>query len=270
MKLYEKDGVKYFKFDNIEKLGFVNHCFSTRIGGVSEGCFESLNLGYSRGDRKEAVTENFRRICTANGMDYKKLVFGSQVHGNNIKRAGIDDCGCGVVFQSGISGFDGFVTNEPSVVLVTFHADCVPIFFADPVNKAIGLSHSGWKGTVLDMAGMSVRKMQEEFGSKPEDLICAIGPSIGKCCFEVDLPVADEFKNTLTFSSEYIERKENGKYMVDLWGINKRLLTKAGVKEENIEVTNECTKCSGGLFYSHRKMGDKRGSLAALMSIREF
>lgn len=271
MKLCEKNGVKYFTFDNIEKTGFVNHCFSTRAGGVSNGCYDSLNLGYTRGDVRENVTENFRRICEANGMDYKKMVFGSQVHDTKVKIAKEEDCGCGVLFPSEIEGYDGFATNKKGVVIVTFHADCVPIFFVDPVKKAVALSHAGWKGTVLNMAGSTVKKMAEEFGSKAVDIVCAIGPSIGQCCFEVDKPVADEFKKELGFAAEFIEeRKDIGKYMIDLWGINKRLLMEAGVPEENIEVTDFCTKCHSELFYSHRNMGGNRGSLAAFISIKEF
>ncbi|MCI8341733.1 MAG: peptidoglycan editing factor PgeF [Firmicutes bacterium] len=270
MKLIEKNGVKFFRFDNLENSGFVRHCFSTRVGGVSLGALESLNLGYSRGDKRENVTENFKRICEANEMDFEKMVFGKQVHGTAVKRVRADEKGCGALFESKIEGYDGFVTNEPSVVLVTFHADCVPLFFADSENRAVGLSHSGWKGTAMNMAAATVEKMKAEFGTDPQKLICAIGPSIGKCCFEVDFPVADEFLTKFGFASEFVEKRKDGKYMIDLWGINKRLLIEAGVREENIEVTHECTKCNGKLFYSHREMGEKRGSMAAFMSVREF
>lgn len=270
MKLYETNGVKYFKFDNLENLGFVNHCFSTRVGGVSQGEFESLNLSYSRGDKRENVDENFKRICEANNMDYKKLVFGKQIHDNKVMEVSQKDAGCGVLFRSEIEGFDGFMTNKPETVLVTFHADCVSLFFVDTKNKAIALSHSGWKGTVRKIAKETVRRMIEVYGTNPEDIVAAIGPSIGKCCFQVSLPVAEEFRDSMDFADKYIaaDLSEKGKYKIDLWEINKELMIESGIKEENIEITDRCTMCDENLFYSHRKMGDKRGSLAGFISLK--
>ncbi|MGE4214503.1 MAG: peptidoglycan editing factor PgeF [Anaerotignaceae bacterium] len=270
MKLCEKNGVKFFTFENIEKMGIVNHCFSTRIGGVSEGKLSSLNLGYNRGDNRESVTENFKRICEANHMDYKKMVFGKQIHDTKIKTVTKNNCGCGIVFESQIDGFDGYITNEPEVVLVTFHADCVPLFFVDKAKKVIGLSHSGWKGTVRKMVKATVQEMQRVFGCNPTDIVAAIGPSIGGCCFQVDKPVVDEFINKIPFASEYIRNDESleGKYKIDLWGINRDLMIEAGILPENIEITDYCTMCHDDLFYSHRKMGEERGSLAAFLSLK--
>lgn len=270
MKLCEKNGVKFFTFENIEKTGIVNHCFSTRIGGVSEGNLSSLNLGYNRGDKREKVTENFKRICQANDMDYKKMVFGKQIHDTKIKKITKEDCGCGVVFESQITDFDGYITNEPDVVLVTFHADCVPLFFVDTIKKVIGLSHSGWKGTVRKMSVATVLEMQKVFGCNSKDIVAAIGPSIGGCCFQVDKPVVDEFLAEMSFASKYIRNDENseGKFKIDLWGINRELMIQSGILPENIEVTNYCTMCHDDLFYSHRKMGEDRGSLAAFLSLK--
>lgn len=270
MRLCENNGVKFFTFDNLKNTGIVNHCFSTRIGGVSQGRLESLNLGYSRGDVKERVTENFKRICQANGMDYKKMVFGKQIHDTKIKTVTKEDCGCGAVFESKISGFDGYITNEPEVVLVTFHADCVPLFFVDPIRKVIGLSHSGWRGTVKKIAMETVKEMQKAFNCNPQHMIAAIGPSIGGCCFQVDQPVVNEFLNEMPFVGQYIHCDENekGKFKIDLWGINRELMMKAGIPSENIQVTDYCTMCHDDLFYSHRKMGEERGSLAAFLSLK--
>jgi uncharacterized protein, YfiH family len=270
MKLCEKNGVKFFTFENIEKTGIVNHCFSTRVGGVSEGKFKSLNLAYNRGDNRERVTENFKRICQDNDMDYTKMVFGKQIHDTKIKNVTTGDCGCGVAFESNIDGFDGYITNQPDVVLVTFHADCVPLFFVDTVKKVIGLSHSGWKGTVRKMVKATVKEMQTVFGCNPKDIVAAIGPSIGECCFQVDKPVVDEFLTEMEFASKYIRNDQNaeGKFKIDLWGINRELMIEAGILAKNIEVTEYCTMCHEDLFYSHRKMGEERGSLAAFLSLK--
>ena len=216
------------------------------------------------------MTENFKRICQANGMNYEKMVFGKQIHETRIKTVTKADCGCGVVFESQISEFDGYITNEPEVVLVTFHADCVPLFFVDPVKKVIGLSHSGWKGTVKKMAKVTIEQMQKVFGCNPKDMVAAIGPSIGGCCFQVDAPVVDEFMKEMSFAHKYIHKDESmeEKFKIDLWGINKELMVEAGISAENIEITDYCTMCHNELFYSHRRMGEDRGSLAAFLSLK--
>ena len=266
-----KKQTEYFIFDNLEKTQAVNHCFSTRLGGVSENGFKSLNLSFGRGDDKEKVYENFRRIASDIGTDIKNMVCVKQVHGTKIKHVSKADCGKGFNLEEDFIGYDALITNEEGVCLVTFHADCVPIFFADPDKKVIALAHSGWRGTVNDIAGKTVSEMEKAYGCRAEDIICAVGPSIGRCCFEVDRPVVDEFVEKLPWSLWDITGKEDeneDKYYIDLWQINKRLLTEAGILEKNIEITDLCTKCSEGLFYSHRLMGERRGSMAAFLELK--
>ena len=270
MKVTEKNGVFLAEFDHFARTNLVSHCFTTRLGGVSEEEFQSLNVGYTRGDKEEAVTENLRRVLRACRMDYENMVMLRQVHGTQIHVLGEEALGgfSLTAFPNRMEG-DGLLTDVPGVVLVTFHADCVPLYFLDPKRKAIGLAHAGWRGTVQNMAQEMVMKMKERYGSRPEDILAGIGPSIGKCCFQVDWPVVEQFYQAMPFSKQDIAPdKVEGKYKIDLWEINRKLLLQAGVLEDHIEVTDLCTKCRGDLFYSHRTMGERRGTMAAFLSLR--
>ncbi len=175
----------YLSYPLLEQTGMVKHCFTTRLGGVSEGIFESLNLSFSRGDQRAAVEENFQRVAQALGTEYGNFVFTDQTHTVNVRRVGIEDAGKGLTRARGYSDVDGLITNEPGLVLSTFYADCVPLYFIDTKKRAIGLSHSGWRGTVRRMGRVTLETMRREFGTLPEDVICAIGPSICQDCYEV-------------------------------------------------------------------------------------
>jgi YfiH family protein len=260
------NGVEFYTFETFEKHNLI-HGFSSKKGGVSQGCFSELNLGFNRGDADENVRENFRLLAKAAGFTYEHMVFSDQVHETTIRTVGQKDRGKGYLRESDIKRVDGLMTNEPDVVLTTFYADCVPIYFYDPVQKAIALSHAGWRGTLNQIGKRTVEKMCETYGSKPEDIIAAIGPSIGQCCFEVDAPVADEFLAGLPFAKEFITARTE-KYDIDLWGINKQILVNAGLNPENIETAGLCTKCNADTFYSHRVCGKERGSLAAFLQLR--
>ncbi len=266
MKKNKVGDLIYSTFESFDSTGLVNHCFSTRFGGVSSGVYESMNLGFSRGDKRENVEENFRRICEAIGSDFERSVKSrKQIHSTNVYAATEKDRG------TTVDDMDGFVTNVPGVLLVTFHADCVPLFFLDPVKKAIGLSHAGWRGTVDGMAGATIEKMREVYGSNPGDILAGIGPSIGKCCFQVDMPVVEEFREKLSFADEFItaDESQRGKFKIDLWGVNARLMTLSGVREDNISVDGTCTKCRTDLYFSHRAMGESRGQMAAFLELKE-
>ena len=164
---------------------------------------------------------------------------------------------------------DGFVTNEKGIVLVTFHADCVPLYFVDIRNKAIGMAHAGWRGTAGAMAEKMLECMKKEYGTESSDVKVGIGPSIGACCFQVDDPVVNIFNDNFDFAHKYItDDTEKGKYKIDLWGVNKELLIRNGVKAENIEIGNICTKCNPDIFYSHRVMGEQRGTMAAFLFLK--
>ena len=257
------------KYPLLEQTGIVEHCFTTRIGGVSKGIYESLNLSFTRGDEDAAVRENFRRLAGAMTTDVSKFVFTDQTHTTNVRRVTAEDAGKGIVKERDYTDIDGLITNEPGLVLSTFYADCVPLYFVDPVHRAIGMSHSGWKGTVGKMGAVTITAMKREFGTEAKDLVCAIGPSICQDCYEVSEDVADAFKEAFPgHADEILLDKKNGKYQLDLWRTNEIVLTEAGVLKENIAVTNICTCCNPDLLFSHRASHGKRGNLGAFIYLR--
>ena len=165
---------------------------------------------------------------------------------------------------------DGLLTDEPGVTLVTYYADCVPLYFLDPVHRAIGLAHAGWRGTVAGMGIKMAEAMAHKFGSRPEELLAAIGPSIGPCCYEVDQPVADAFAARTDWQPEsFLRDCGNGKYMLNLWEANRRALLRAGLLEAHISVAELCTRCHADWLFSHRASGGKRGGMAAFLALKE-
>ena len=266
----EKNGVKYLSFPTLEKTGIVKQLFSTRAGGVSEGIFSTMNFSFTRGDRKEHVLENYRRIAEILGCRLEDFVCADQTHTTNIRVVGREDGGKGVVRQKDYADIDGLITNEKGIVLVTFFADCVPLYFVDPVKKVIGLSHSGWRGTVNRMGERTITKMEDVFGCRREDLITAIGPSICMSCYEVGEEVAEEFQAAFPKEAEQreiLKKKENGKYLLNLWKANYYIMANAGVRPENIAVTDIYTCCNADELFSHRKSMGKRGNLGAFLGL---
>ena len=265
----EDKSVPLLYFPILENTGIVEHCFTTRAGGVSEEIFDSLNLSFTRGDDESAVMENYDRLAAALDTRKEQFVCTDQTHTTNVIRVGKEDCGYGVTRQKPYTDVDGLVTDEPGVVLSTFFADCVPLYFVDTVNRAIGLSHSGWRGTVGRMGQRTLEKMATEFGTNPKDVVAAVGPSICQDCYEVSEDVAEEFIREFSgHADEILINKGNGKYQLDLWKTNEIVLIEAGVKKENIAVTNICTCCNPDLLFSHRASKGKRGNLGAFMYIR--
>ena len=268
--------VPYLSFPVLSEMPFIRHGFSTRLGGVSTGIFSSMNLGHDLGpysDDPNNIEENFRRICDSIGMDVNTVVISKQVHKTNIRLVDQSDCGKGLFIPRDFDEIDGLITNTPGITLVTKYADCVPLYFVDPVKKAIGLTHSGWRGTVMKIGKITVEKMQEHFGSKPEDIISVIGPSICKDCFEIGEEVADEFIKAFELSPKnniiYPKKEKPGKFLCDLWAANKKVLKEAGLRDENIHISGVCTACNPELLFSHRKTGGNRGSLAAFLAMKE-
>lgn len=267
-------GVHYLTFGNLDHLPDIRHAFSTRSGGVSSSVYESMNLGFDRGDDNDNVRQNFNNFCEAAGIDIHSLVFGAQTHTTNIRRVFASDRGFGIDRPVPWSNTDGLATNEPGVFLTTFYADCVPLYFVDTVRHAIALSHAGWRGTVSNIAAATVSFMNSEFGSSPSDIYAAIGPSIGSCCFEVGEEVAHEFLQLpdelaggcVRLDSASTEKGIN-KYFVDLQEINRRMLADSGIPPQNIELAGICTCCNSSWLFSHRASCGKRGSLCAMLGI---
>jgi hypothetical protein len=260
--------IPVIRYKSLEDTGCVEHGFSTRLGGVSEGIYRSMNLSYTRGDRKEDVDENFRRFCKTIHMDWEKIVSTDQTHTANVRVVTEKDAGHGILRPKTYFDVDGQITNVPGLPLITYHADCVPLFFVDPVKKAIGLTHSGWRGTVNRIGKNTIEAMKATYSSRPEDIITVIGPSICKACYEVSRDVAEAFENNFNDSGCFIQDKGNGKYQLDLWEANRQIMLESGVLPEHITVTRWCTGCHPDLLWSHRKTGNRRGSLAAFLCLK--
>lgn len=263
--------VPYLSFTMFRDTGLVTDGFSTRIGGVSTGCFSSLNLSFDRGDDRESVAENFRRMGRALGVRCEDMVLSQQTHTTNIRIVTDADRGKGITRDRDYTDVDGLITNVPGICLVTTYADCVPLYFLDPVKRVIALSHSGWRGTVGKIGKKTVELMQKHFGSDPADLLAAVGPSVCMDCYEVSSDVIVRVKEAFPSDrwDELFYEKPDGKYQLDLWKANENIFLEAGIRKEHIAVTNVCTHCNSGILYSHRAAGDRRGNLCAFLALRQ-
>lgn len=258
------DKLEYLTFPALESIGIVRHLFSTRLGGTSQGEFSAMNLSFTRGDDAACVMENYRRIGEALGCGPENMVASHQTHTTNIRRVTAVDKGKGITVPRDYEEIDGLMTDEPGIVLVTYFADCVPLFFVDPVHRAVGLAHSGWRGTAAGMGACMVKAMGEAYGTNPEDLYAAVGPSICADCYEVSGDVAEQFEG---FTGAVHEGRQSGKYQLDLWEANRQVLLKAGVRENRIAVTDICTCCNSEYLFSHRASKGRRGNLAAFLGL---
>ena len=269
MELCTEGPAPYLMFPALAKTGIIRHGFSTKLGGVSQGRCASLNVSFERGDDPEAVRENYRRIASSIGFSVEDLVFSKQTHTTNIRLVTEEDRGIGYSRPIPYTDVDGLITNTPNLVLTTFYADCVPLFFTDPVKRVIALVHSGWRGTVGKIGDKAVRMMREHFGSDPSDILAAIGPSIGQECYEVSKDVADAFREEFTEVQmpELAEQKEDGKYQLDLWRANQIILSEAGIRKGHLFTAGICTCCQKDWLFSHRATNGKRGNLAAFLEL---
>ena len=262
--------MEYLTFPLLEQTGMVRHLFSTRMGGVSKGIYSKMNLSYTRGDEKEAVDENFRRIAKVLQCDINDIVCSDQTHTVNLRVVSRQDGGKGILRPKDYTDVDGLLTDEPGLVLATFYADCVPLYFVDTKRKAIALAHSGWRGTVARMGRCVTEKMKEVYGTDPADVVAAIGPSICQACYEVSDDVADAFAREFKGdgqADEILVSKGDGKYQLDLWRANEIVLTEAGIPEEQIQVTDICTCHNSEYLFSHRASHGRRGNLGAFLGL---
>ncbi len=289
-KLNGGEVLPLLRFENLEQTGMVKHCFTSRIGGVSAGIFSSLNLSFTRGDNESAVRENYHRLAEAMDVNVERFVFTDQTHTTNVRVVTEADAGKGIIRPRDYTDVDGLITNVPRLVLSTFFADCVPLYFVDPVHRAIGMSHSGWRGTVGRMGAKTLEAMKENYGTEARDVICAIGPSICQDCYEVSADVAAEFAKEfvghesevvclqkdyrqgkyISFETDIlnIDPSSPEKYQLNLWRANELVLIEAGVLPEHIAVTDVCTCCNPKELFSHRASHGKRGNLGAFLSIK--
>jgi len=258
-RLVENGSLKYYKIDAFE--GATKHCFTTRMGGVSENEFSSMNLRFNCDDKEENVLKNFEIICSEIDINYKDLVLSKQVHEDEIIKVTEKDKGNGIIYPNKYESADGLITGERGVPLATFYADCVPLMFLDKTEGVIAMSHSGWKGTVKNIAGKTVDTFVSDYNCKRENIIAAVGPSIGACCFEVGDEVAEIFSER--FGDTVLEKHE--KWHVNLQKTIHMELKNAGV--ENITMADICTSCNSELLFSHRASKGRRGNLAAIMEL---
>ncbi|WP_407724746.1 peptidoglycan editing factor PgeF [Ruminococcus sp. JL13D9] len=270
MKLNNADTVPYLAYNSLSEIKFINHAFSTRLGGVSEGEFTSMNLAFNRGDNPECVTENYKRLCKSAGFDFESLTASAQNHHTFVRAVTKADRGVGIYKPRDMESVDAIITNETGVTLVTYYADCTPLYFVDTKNRAIGLAHGGWRGTVGRIAEKTIKKMTGLYGTNPADITAAVGPAISVCCYEVDKPCIDNFYALEDLDKEkFIFPKVGGKYMLDLLECNRQILVSAGVKPENITVSDVCTNCNSELLWSHRATKGHRGTMCAFMCLIE-
>ena len=271
MQIKENKGVVWLSYPAFEKFPDIVQAFSTRLGGVSQGIYSSMNLSFTRGDDETAVHENYRRFAAAVGFEAEDIVTSDQTHTANVRVITEEDRGNGITKPRQYTDVDGMITNVPGLVLATFYADCVPLYFVDPVHHAIGLSHSGWRGTVAKIGAVTVERMREEYGSDPGDIYSAIGPSICQDCYEVSEDVIREFRTAFGRKDwdALFYRKENGKYQLNLWEANRIIMQEAGIREEHISMPGICTCCNPESLFSHRASHGKRGNLGAFLGIRK-
>ena len=263
----ERCGVSFYACSDPAWEGAA-HGFSTRLGGVSPAPMDSLNLGAALGDDPANVRENFARFCTALGADVNALVKNHQVHSNRFRLVAKADI-LPDPAQTGTYEADGLITTEPGVCLTVFSGDCIPILFYDPVRRCIAAAHAGWRGTALGIAARAVEAMVRDYGCQAGNILAAIGPGIGPCCFETHGDVPNGLRSGLGEDAAPFIRplSKPGKFSVDLKGANARWLERTGLRSERIAVCPVCTACNLDEFWSHRVQGNQRGSMAAMIQL---
>lgn len=265
-KLNINNNVPYITFNTLSEIPFISHAYTTKDGGVSKGYFSTMNMSFEH-DNFNDVTENYKIFCNATGFNFNDLVASSQDHHTFVRVCTEKEKGIGIYKAKDIMSVDGLITNVPGVTLVIYFADCIPVSFVDIKNKAIGLAHAGWRGTVAKICKEVIDKMNINYGTNPEDLVCTLGPGISRCCYEVDLSCANEFYNLHLDDSKFVFPKNDKKFMVDLLETNRQVLVSCGVLEDNIVVSDLCTKCNSDILWSHRATNGKRGTMCAMMKI---
>jgi len=264
----------FFLKDWMRRYPFLAAGMTSRIGGVSREPYAGLNCGLHVGDRPEDVVANRERTAAALGTRLEDWVYAEQVHGSRVARVTAAERDRGTRARSTeIPAADALITNAAGIVLALLYADCVPLYFFDPRTRSIGLAHAGWKGTASRIAAETVAAMEREFGASPADIQAAIGPSIGRCCYEVDEAVAGPIREALGEAAEkeaerFFVPAANGKYRLDLQQVNRQIMIKAGILPASIEVTGRCTSCRTDLLYSHRKENGRTGRMQAWIGMR--
>lgn len=261
MGFYQKDGLRYYQFNSLQGHP-IFHAILTRQGGVSRPPYDSLNTGGTVGDDPEAVLRNHQRIYQVLDYPFDSRFDVWQVHGERILTADSPR-----PKETPHPKADGILTDQPSITLFMRFADCVPVLLYDPVRRVIGIVHAGWQGTCLQIARAAISTMGDRYGSKPDDILAGIGPSICQDCYEVGDDVYQAFREGFGKNSDKFFLTKNGSYYLDLWRANQKVLREAGVRK--IEIAGICTACNLGDWYSHRAENGKTGRFGVLMAIEE-
>jgi len=259
----KKDNFVYYQFENFNNYKSIKHFITTRTGGVSNKPYNSLNLGLKTKDNKDMVKKNYKILADAIGIGIENFVIQYQCHSMNIKV--VDEtykCKDILKIENKLIDNDAMITNKKNVCLLVFGADCVPVILYDTVKNAIGVCHAGWKGTINKIVNKTIEKMRIEYNSDAENIIAGIGPSIGPCCYEIKDDVINEIQKVYSFNNNILINNKHNTYL-DLWKANKVNLLEAGVKENNISVSELCTYCKHDLFFSHRHSKGITGRFAS-------
>jgi YfiH family protein len=260
----QSGALRYLEAEAVSALDFVTHAFCTRLGGVSEGPLFSLNTGFLVGDREEDVHRNLTLIGDAFAMSAERLVLMGQVHGDLIFILDGDGPPPGFIPKC-----DGLITDRPGVALGIRTADCVPLLFVDPVRRVIGVAHAGWRGTALRIASKMVDLFEKRFSSRVEDILIAVGPAIGVCCYQVDAPVYAAFASRPGLDDFLYPCPEEGRWMLDLASANRFELMEQGAPTGNILSAGRCTACRPDIFFSHRASHGCTGRQINFIMLRE-
>jgi YfiH family protein len=261
-----KNGMRYITIPHWAEQG-VNIAFTTRLGGISQSPYNSLNLGLHVGDKPGDVIENRRRFLNLFSLTPEDMVCCEQVHGNSVVVVGKKEQGRGALdYKTSLPGYDAMVCRTPGIMLTTFYADCIPIYLFDPDHRVVAIAHSGWKGTMGRIAVHTLRVMQKEFGCSPNNTEVFIGPGIGSCCFIIGGDLVKQVKKEFCGLEGILNYKLN-KYTWDLPLTNRRMLEEEGVRPENIIDCRLCTSCNQEVFFSYRREEGKTGRMAAAIGL---
>jgi len=261
--------VQFYYFNNFEASGQLVHGFTTRKGGVGRTPYDTLNTAFHVGDDINTVRTNRAIACRALGIRPEDLVAGKQVHGDRIAVVGASDRGKGALsYEDALPDTDALITADAYVPISSYYADCVPVFLFDPVKHVIALAHAGWKGTLLKIGAKTINRMVSVFDTDPAKCLAGIGPSIGPCCYEVDERVIGPLRQEFTYFQDLIEEQAQGRWRLNLWEANRRILLEAGLKSENIEIASMCTCCHTETFFSYRAQNGITGRMAAFLMLR--
>lgn len=264
----QDDGLTTLTVPSFAATGAVVHAFTTRHTGVSPAPFDSLNMDFKVGDDPQNVIANRERVCVMLGAGLDRLVAADQVHGDRVLTVDLSHAGRGARSNGdALPGVDAMVTAVPGLILSSYYADCVPLFFLDPLSRVVALAHAGWKGSVLRIGEKTVRHMVERHGCRVQNILAAVGPSIGPCCYEVDEAVMAQVEKCLPGEPQYAVPGRPGHWWLDMPELNRRILMQAGIKAENITLSGYCTACREDLFFSHRKQSGRTGRMASFIML---